>query len=93
MRYLIIFGVKDPVEENLKKALEIEKERRKKGEIWGEDSLIGGTHHILSSAYKGLHVVDTTEAKIAKYLEAYKNVFDIKISPIMHREEYQKAIQ
>jgi len=89
MRYLITWEPREPVEENWKKAREISQERIKKGESWGDDNLIG-THIILSEA-KGLQIVDTDVKKLAKWVKAYANVYNIKISPIMHVDEWREA--
>jgi len=78
MRYLITWEIREPAEENRNKAREISNDRIKKGVSWGDDNLIG-THVILSEA-KGLQIVDTTEAKLAKWVKAYANVYKIKIS-------------
>ena len=91
MRYLITWEVREPVEENNKKALEIENERRKKGEIWADEFVLS-THFILSEP-RGLQVVDTDESKLAKWIAAYYPVYKIKISPIMSREEFEDAIK
>ena len=93
MRYLLVMEVKEPFEENWKKAMEIMSERRQKGETWGKESLLGGNHRFLSAARKGMNVVDTSEAKIAKYIAAYESVLNIKFSPIMHSVEWEKAIK
>lgn len=89
MRYLITWEIREPIEENSKKASEISQERIRKGESWGADNLIG-THVILSES-KGLQIVDTTEAKLAKWIAAYSNLYKIKISPIMHQDEWREA--
>ena len=89
MRYLITWEVREPIEENRKKASEISQDRIKRGVSWGDDNLIG-THIILSEA-KMLQIVDTTEAKLAKWVDAYANLYKIKISPIMHQDEWREA--
>jgi hypothetical protein len=91
MRYLITWKWREPIEENRKKAREISQERIKKGESWEEDNLIGT--HVIMSEGKGLQIVDTTEAKLAKWINAYFNLYHIKISPIMHVDEWRKVTQ
>lgn len=89
MRYMIIWELREPAAENRKKATEISNERIRKGEDFGEDSLIG--MHVILSEAKGLNIVDTTEAKLAKWMAAYRDVYKMKISPIMHVDEWRKA--
>jgi hypothetical protein len=88
---MITWKIREPIEENRKKARKISQERIQKGKSWGEDNLIG-THVILSEG-KMLQIVDTTEAKLAKWINAYFPLYEIKISPIMHGDEWRKATQ
>ncbi|NIM46148.1 MAG: hypothetical protein GTO54_11080 [Nitrososphaeria archaeon] len=92
MKNLITWQTREPVEENGKKTLEIENERRKKGESWTEDDFLLSTHFLLSEP-GGLQIVDVDESRLAKWISAYNPVFHIKISPIMSREEFAKAIE
>ena len=45
------------------------------------------------SKRKGFHIVDADVSRIVKWVESYSNVFEYKISPIMTREEWEKAAQ
>jgi hypothetical protein len=47
--------------------------------------------HVILSEAKGLDIVDTTEAKLAKWMAAYRDVYRMNISPIMHVDEWRKA--
>ena len=92
MKYMITWELREPYEENMKKWLEIENDRKIKGETWTEDDYVLSTHFILSEA-KGLQIVDTDDSKLAKWIAAYSPVYRIKISPILSREEFVKATQ
>ena len=92
MKYMITWEVREPVDENRKRVLEIENERKIKGETWTEDDYVLRTHFILSEG-KGLQIVDTEDSKLAKWIIAYSPVYRIKISPILSREEFAKARQ
>ena len=92
MKYMITWEVREPVDENRKRTLEIENERKIKGETWTEDDYVLSTHFILSEA-KGLQIVDTDDSKLAKWIVAYSPVYRIKILPILSREEFAKARQ
>ncbi len=90
MKYMITWEIREPAEENMKKAREIESERRKKGETWTEDDYVLSTHVILTGP-TGLQIVDTDDSKLAKWVAAYSPVYKIKISPIIERSEWQEA--
>jgi len=92
MKYMITWEVREPVEENRKRVLEIENERKIKGETWTEDDYVLRTHFILSEG-KGLQIVDTDDSKLAKWIVAYSPVHRIKILPLLSREEFEKARQ
>ena len=90
MKYMITWEVREHVDENGKRVLERENERRIKGETWTKDDYVLSTHFILSEG-KGLQIVDTTEAKLAKWIKVYHKVYKIKVSIIMHSDEWEKA--
>ena len=90
MKYMITSEIREPVEENMKKALEIENERRKKGEALTKDDYVLSTHIILTGP-TGLAIVDTDDSKLAKWVAAYSPVYKIKISPIIARSEWEEA--
>ena len=93
MKYAIFSEWKEPIEENLKKMYEIEKGRTERGENFsaqGESVVM----YTLLSEPKGIMIVDTDDpAKIAKWCLAYGPILKYKISPIMTREEWEKATQ
>ncbi len=76
MKYMITWEVREPVDENRKRVLEIENERKIKGETWTEDDFVLSTHFILSEG-KGLQIVDTDDSKLAKWIAAYSPVYRI----------------
>jgi hypothetical protein len=89
MKYVILGELKEPVEENWIKVLEIEKERGKREKQWDTISM----YNLLSEP-KMLIIVETDdESLIAKYINDYRSVAKMKISPIMDRSEYEKAIK
>jgi hypothetical protein len=92
MKYLIFYEFKEPVEDNIKKDLEIEKARIEKGEaLWHSGSFYAG--YYLLSEPKAFMIVDTDATSIAKWIAAYGSIMNYKISPIMTREEWEKATQ
>jgi len=93
MKYVFFIEFKEPVDENMKKANEIEKERMDKGEAWSQQSESLAQYRMLSSP-KGFMIVDTDDpSKIAKWITSYAPVIKFKISPIMTEEEWEKATQ
>ena len=93
MKYVIFMEPKEPYEENMKKWLEIEKKRQEKGETWSAQKESLAQYYLLSEQ-KGFMIVDTDDvSKVWKWAAAYGPVMKYKISPIVTREEYEKATQ
>jgi len=92
MKYVIFWKLKEPVEENLKKIDEIEKARIERGEALSQKGESLAEYYLLSE-HKAFIIVDTDETSIAKWIASYGPVLKYKISPIMTREEWEKATQ
>ena len=93
MKYVIFMEYREPVEENMKKLVEIEKGRIERGEAWSQQKESLAQYWLLSEP-KGFQIIDTDDpSKIAKWCAAYGPVVKYKISPILTRDEYQKATQ
>jgi len=91
LKYVIWAEYKEPVEENRKKAMEIEKERQTRGETWTQTELID--HYIFLEGNKGITIVDTEDiSKIVKYSKAYGPVLkNIRVIPVLTRQEMIEA--
>lgn len=78
----MIFKVKEPSEENLKKGIAIENERIERNENFGDD-IVFPLHQYLSES-KSFMIVETDDhSKLAKWVADYTSVFDYKIVPII----------
>jgi hypothetical protein len=78
----MIFKVKEPSDENLKKGLAIENKRIGRKENFG-DEIIFPLHQYLSES-KSFMIVETEDySKLAKWVADYTSVFDYEIIPIM----------
>jgi hypothetical protein len=91
MKYLIEWWPREPVEENLKKGSEIEAERRKKGVLVGESETVFPIHFTLSDP-RGIWVIedDVKMSTLSKWFKAYGTVYNIKITPLISRAEFEK---
>ena len=89
MKYMIIYEFKEPLEESLAKASEIEKKRHEKGEIMhGLTPLYAAA----SLPMKTYMVVDCEPKDIMKWAKSYQAVLACaQIIPVMTREEWVKA--
>ena len=93
MKYMIFTEFKEPLEESMKKMVEIEKGRRERGEIFSAQGESLAQYWLLSEP-KGVMIVDTDDpSKIAKWCAAYGPILKYKISPTLTREEWEKATQ
>ena len=82
MKYLIIQEMEQPYEENMRRAFEIEAERREKG-ISLEDAFIFPEHAFLSE-WKWFVIVETDDPlRITKWYVDYAGVKKFKIIPII----------
>ena len=87
MKYLIIQETEQPYEENMKKALEIEKERRQKGTSLS-DAIIFPTHAFLSE-WKWFFIVETDDPmRIAQWEIDHLTVKKYKVIPIIDSSEW-----
>jgi len=91
MKYLVEFWPKEPWDENLKKGSEIEAERRKKGVIISEKETVFPIHFALSDP-RGIEIIedDVKMSKLSKWFKAYSSVYNVKITPLISRVEFDK---
>ena len=94
MKFLVYGEWREPVVENIKKALEIEEARRKKGETWqqtGEQV----AQYIPLEGNKAVTVIDTENVKrILQWTQAYNSLLkELKIIPVVTIEEYEEAMR
>jgi hypothetical protein len=87
MKYLIEFWPKEPFAENMKKVLEIEAERTKKGEAFTKYAF--PIHYLLNEQH-AIMIVDVDSNKLAKWEKVYSAVMSYKVSPLMDRSEFDK---
>ena len=82
MKYLIIQEMEKPYEENMKKAFEVEKERKQKG-ISLEDIMIF-PHHAFLTEWKWFCIVETDDPlRIAKWEVDHMGVKKYQVIPII----------
>jgi hypothetical protein len=87
LKYLIVYEYKEPVIENFKKAAEILKERREKGETLS-DITVFPLHGFLSE-FKAMMILETDDPKrITKWETDYLPVFKYKVMPILPTKEW-----
>jgi hypothetical protein len=90
LKYIFVYGAREPISENTRKAYDVEKKRIERCENWGDD-MIFPIHHYVTQ-YKAFFIVDTDdEIKVAKWVEDYSPYLDIEVSPIIERAAYEKA--
>ncbi|MFC1803649.1 hypothetical protein ACFL0D_06760 [Thermoproteota archaeon] len=93
MKYVIVHEAKEPHQENLAKALEIEKERgkrRKKGEKIPSMKMITPFYITLDTPWKSFWVVDCEPEDILHWSRDYGDFFNAKVYPVVTREEWEK---
>ena len=93
MKYVIFMEYKEPIEKNIQKVIEIEKGRIDRGEAWiqGTENL---AHYMMIGEHKSFMIVETDDpSKLAKWATTYYPYLKYKISPVMTRKEYEKAIK
>ena len=92
LKYVIWAKYKDPVEESLKKAMEIEKERQKRGESWSQTGEMIEQYMFLEGN-NGFSIVDTEDvSSIFKWTKAYGTVLKkVKVLPVLTRKEWEEA--
>mgnify|MGYP006283094545 FL=1 len=89
MKYLITWRIKEPFEENYKRTMEIEDERVKRGEAWG-DKMVFPIHTFMSEN-KAFMIVETDDPMdLAKWTTSYLTVLDYVVEPITDFREIQK---
>ena len=93
MKYVIFMEYREPIEENIKKVIDVEKGRMDRGEAWsqGKENL---AHYMMIGEHKSFMIVETDDpSKLAKWATTYYPYLKYKISPVMTRKEYEKAIK
>jgi hypothetical protein len=92
MKFLIIHEFKEPIEENLAKALEKEKERgklREKGKRKPMMKMITPMFMTSELPFKSYWVVDCEYEQIVEWMNDYRAFMNAKISPVITREEWE----
>ena len=81
-------------EENMKKMMEIEEDRRKKGEMWEQKGEFVGMY-ISLEGNKGITIVDTEDAsRILQWINAYNEfIKTVKVIPVLDRTEWMEALK
>jgi hypothetical protein len=89
MKYLIYYEVKEPQDENWEKAMDIEKEREKKGETWQQKGEFIEMYSFLEGN-KGIQIVETEDvSRIVKWAQVYgPTAKKLKIIPVLTRKEW-----
>ena len=92
MKYLIIQELEKPYEENMRKAFEIEKDRRQKG-ISLEDAIIFPNHQFLTE-WKWFMIVETDDPmRIAKWEADHMGVKKYKVIPIIEDKKWYELMK
>ena len=91
MLFMIIQQMKEPWEENLAKAHEIEKKRQEKGQAFSLQNKMITTQYVsVGSSGKTFWLVDCEPELISMFEKAYASVLDIKAYPVITRAEWEK---
>ena len=89
MKYLIEFEIREPLEENWERVLEINTERERSGKGFVANNRLFGRWFSVAEGLKVIQVVEIDEPSIlADWVESYRNVIKFRISPVMTAEEY-----
>jgi hypothetical protein len=83
LKYLIMFELREPIEENVRKVFEIEKERRSKGITFLDDATVFPEHQFLSEEKRFMIVETDDPMRIAKWEVDYMTVLKYKVIPII----------
>ena len=88
MKYVIYGEWKGPYEETLKKALEIEKGRKERGETFDQTGEMIGQYFFLDGR-KVFQIIETDDvSRIAKWTQAYGSLCKtLKVIPVLTRKE------
>ena len=93
MKYLMMYELEKPYEENMKKVFEIEKERTSKG-IDLVDVTIFPEHVFLSEENKWFMIVETDDLeRIVKWEVDYLGVLKFKVIPIIKSKKIKELIK
>ena len=90
MKYMIIHEMKEPREESLAKAFEIEKKRAEKGEGFSGKQMLTKMYSTIAMPNKTYWVVDCEPEEIMKWSKTYEAVLNAKVIPVMARDEWAK---
>jgi hypothetical protein len=89
MKYLIEFKIKEPVEENWNRIMEINNKRESEGKGFVANNRLIGRWFSVAEGLKVIQIVEIEEPSIlAEWVEAYRVAVKFKVSPIMTAEEY-----
>ena len=89
MKYMIIGEIKEPVEENMAKSMEIEKKRQEKGDVLS-DKMITPMFYPIVTPPKAYWVVDCERKDVMKWANDYRGVLNAKIIPVETRQDWAK---
>ena len=94
LKYVIWAEYKDPLEESLKKAMEIENQRKIRGESWSQTGEMIEQYMFLEGN-NGFSIVDTEDvSSIFKWTKAYGTVLKkVKVLPVLTRKEWEEAMK
>ena len=92
MKYLIVMELEKPYEENMRKAFEVEKERRRKG-ISLDDAIVFPEHAFLSE-WKWFMIVETDDPmRIAKWEADNMTLIKYEVIPIIESGKWYEAMK
>ena len=92
MKYLVFMSLMEPYEKNVKRMLEIEKQRTEQGENWGRE-MIFPIHNITTTG-KSFMILETDDPlKIAKYRHDYGGVLEIEAHMIKDFNELRSIMK
>ena len=88
----MIGSIRDPIEENMAKMLELERERIEKGLTFNAKNQMAFPIHVLidSAPPKQIMIVDCEPEDVARWLNTYGSLVNAKFHPLMPRSEYEK---
>ena len=93
MKYLMMYELEKPYEENMRKVFEIENERNSKG-IGLSDVNIFPEHVFLSEENKWFMIVETDDLeRIVKWEVDYLGVLKFKVIPIIKSKKIKELIK
>jgi len=91
MKYVVYCEWKGPIGETMKKATEIENERKKRGETWSQTGELI-EQYVFLEGMKGFFLVEIEDlSSIFKWTKAYGDLLTkVKIKPVLTRKEWEE---